>query len=217
MPGLDYHERLWEGVPEGSRPIAFARRRAFLVDHVRPGDSVLDVGCGEGAFAVELVGMGADVVGIDVAEEPLRRGRRRHPQLDLRRVDADAPWPLTDGAFDVVWAGEVLEHVADTVGWLSEVRRVLRTGGRLLASTPHHGPLRMLGLAARPRALDAHFDPRSDHLRFYTRTTLVALLSDFGFEEIDVRAVDGPPGARRLLLASARRAGFTVVRRTSGC
>ena len=52
-----------------------------------------------------------------------------------------APLPFAEDAFDVVWAGEVLEHVADVVGLLAEVRRVLRWGGTLLVTTPWHGRL----------------------------------------------------------------------------
>jgi SAM-dependent methyltransferase len=241
----NYHERLWEGVPEGLEPPDLERRRAFLLERVRAGGErpdgqsnaaqrtgsrtagsgtgtrsggpdppglgrqlVLDVGCGEGHFAAALVQAGMTVVGVDVAEEPLRRARARHPALDLRIVPAEGPWPLADASFDIVWAGETIEHVADTAGWLSEVRRVLRSGGSLLLSTPAHGRLAMLRLALSGRAFDAHFDPRADHLRFYTRRTLARLLGDFGFEDIDVQGVGGTPGARRLLLASARRSRF---------
>ena len=121
---------------------------------------------------------------------------------------ADGPWPVDDASFDVVWAGETIEHVADTAGWLSEVRRVLRSGGKLLLSTPAHGRLSMLRLALSHGAFDAYFDPRGDHLRFYTARTLERLLEDFGFEDIEVAAVAGPPLARRLLLASARRSRY---------
>jgi 2-polyprenyl-3-methyl-5-hydroxy-6-metoxy-1,4-benzoquinol methylase len=204
----DYHEALWEGVPEGSEPLGLALRSRFLLDRVRAGERVLDVGCGEGRFASELARAGTEVVGIDVAEEPLRRARLRHPELDLRHVQAEGEWPLPDASFDAVWAGEVIEHVADTAGWLSEVRRVLRSGGTLLLSTPDHGRLRMLGWALGPRAFAAHFDPCSDHLRFYSRRTLSELLEDFGFQDVAVRRAGGPPGARRQLLASARRSRF---------
>jgi ubiquinone/menaquinone biosynthesis C-methylase UbiE len=204
----DYHEALWEGVPEGLKPVDFARRARFLLDRVSAGERVLDVGCGEGRFAVELARIGALPVGIDVAAEPLRRARESHPELDLRQVPAAGAWPLQDASFDVVWAGEVIEHVADTAGWLSELRRVLRSGGRLLLSTPDHGRLRMLRWALEPRAFEAHFDPRADHLRFYTRGTLTELLEDFGFHDVEARRGGGRPGARRLLLASARRSRF---------
>ena len=154
MPASEnYHEALWEAVPEGLEPVDFARRSGFLLGHVRAGERVLDVGCGEGRFAAELARAGTEVVGIDVAAEPLRRARERHPELDLRQISAAGAWPLQDASFDMVWAGEVIEHVADTAGWLSEVRRVLRSGGTLLLSTPDHGRLRDAPLGARATRL----------------------------------------------------------------
>jgi 2-polyprenyl-3-methyl-5-hydroxy-6-metoxy-1,4-benzoquinol methylase len=199
----DYHEALWEALPEGLEPVDFARRRSFLLGHVRAGERVLDVGCGEGRFAAELARAGAEVVGIDVAAEPLRRARASHPELDLRQAPVVGAWPLPDASFDAVWAGEVIEHVADTAGWLSELRRVLRSGGRLLLSTPDHGLRTRLRLMLSGRAFGSHFDPRADHLRFYTRATLRALIREFGFDAVDVRPVAG-----RVLLARAVRARF---------
>jgi 2-polyprenyl-3-methyl-5-hydroxy-6-metoxy-1,4-benzoquinol methylase len=115
---------------------------------------------------------------------------------------------LPDAAFDVVWAGEVIEHVADTAAWLSQVRRVLRSGGVLLLSTPAHGRLTLLHLALSRRAFAGHFEPRGDHLRFYRRDTLSRLLADFGFESVQVRQAGGAPGARRVLLARAIRSRY---------
>jgi 2-polyprenyl-3-methyl-5-hydroxy-6-metoxy-1,4-benzoquinol methylase len=206
----NYHETIWEGVPEGLRPLDFERRLSFLLAHVPAGARVLDVGCGEARFAEALLERGARAVGIDVAEEPLRRARARAPELglDLRCVAPAGPWPLEDVSFDVVWAGEVIEHVADTAGWLSEVRRVLCSGGALVLSTPAHERLTRLALGLRGSAFEAHFDPRSDHLRFYTRRALVSLLAEFGFEAIETRVFGRVPGAARVLLASARRARF---------
>lgn len=208
MPSRAYHEALWQRLPEGLEPSDFAVRSRFLLAHVRAGERVLDVGCGEGRFAAELARAGASVVGVDVAEEPLRRARTRHPDLDLRVVDGEGAWDLDDAYFDVVWAGEVIEHVADTAAWLSEVRRVLRSGGRLLLSTPAHGPLARARLALSGRAFARHFDPLGEHLRFYSRDTLAQLLAEFGFEQISVGGAGGPPGARALLLAQATRSRF---------
>ena len=208
MSGPEYHESLWRQVPEGLEPEGFAVRRRFLLEHVSRGERVLDVGCGEGWFTAELVRAGTEAVGVDVAEEPLRRARARWGTLDLRLVGAEGSWDLEDASFDVVWAGEVIEHVADTAALMSEMRRVLRPGGSLVLSTPDHGWLRVLGLAVRPRRFDEWFDPRADHLRFYTRRSLGALLVDFGFEPALVRGAGGTPGARRWLLAAARRGRF---------
>lgn len=208
MPSRDYYESLWRTLPEGLTPSDFELRARFLLGEVSAGEHVLDVGCGEGRFAVELARAGARVVGVDVAEEPLRRARARHPELDLRALEIDGPWDLRDASFDVLWAGEVIEHVADTAAWFSQARRVLRAGGKLLLSTPDHGLLARLRLACSAGAFGAHFEPRGDHLRFYVRATLACLLEDFGFHEVDVRHAGGPPGARRLLLARAIRSRF---------
>jgi 2-polyprenyl-3-methyl-5-hydroxy-6-metoxy-1,4-benzoquinol methylase len=207
----EYHESLWEGIPEGRSPPYWAARLSFLLAHVPAGARVLDVGCGEGRFTSALARAGREAVGVDVAQEPLRRARAREADLDLRLVPTEGPWPLEDASFDAVWAGEVIEHVADTAGWLSEVRRVLRSRGALVLSTPAHGPLTRLALGLSGRAFERHFDPRADHLRFYTRRSLAALLEDFGFEGIETRGLGGSLGPlppRRVLLAVARRRRF---------
>ncbi len=208
MAASDYHEALWESVPEGLEPPEFAARVRFLLEHVRQEARVLDVGCGEGRFTGALVRAGRVAVGIDVAREPLRRARAREQGLDVRLVPATGSWPLEDCDFDAVWAGEVIEHLLDTAAWLSEVRRVLRPGGALVLSTPDHGPLTRLALGLSARRFEARFDPRGDHIRFYTRRTLVALLDDFGFQDVRTRTLGGVPGARRVLLVGARRARF---------
>lgn len=215
MPSRDFHESVWESVPEGLPPADAGMREAFLLERtaavgegLRRATRVLDVGCGEGHFAAALARTGAEVVAVDVAAEPLRRALVRHPDLDGRLVESEAPLPLEDASFDVVWVGETIEHVADTARLLSELRRVLRSGGVLLLSTPDHGPLSRLWLALSARAFQTRFDPRGDHLRFYTRGALTDLLADFGFEDVVVRGAGGLPGARRVLLASARRKRF---------
>ena len=215
MPTHAYYESLWEGVPDGLAPSDARLREGFLLDRVSrisgrvdPAVRVLDVGCGEGHFAAALKREGAEVVAIDVAAEPLRRALAHAPELDVRLVEPEGELPFEDAHFDVVWAGEVIEHVADTSRWLSELRRVLRSGGALLISTPDHGMLSRLRLALSRSAFEERFDPRSDHLRFYTRRALVDIYVDFGFEDVEVLAAGGFPGARRVLLASGLRSRF---------
>ncbi len=215
MPTHAYYESLWEGVPEGLAPSDARMRERFLLGRVARMSHevghpprVLDVGCGEGHFAAALTREGVEVVAIDVAAEPLRRALVHAPELDVRLVEPEGELPFEEASFDVVWAGEVIEHLADTSRWLSEVRRVLRSGGTLLLSTPDHGPLSRLWMALSRSAFEERFNPRSDHLRFYTRRALVDLYADFGFEDVEVFAAGGLPGARRVLLASGRRSRF---------
>lgn len=184
-------DAIWESLPADTAPEGFARRRAFLLAHVGSGERVLDLGCGAGEFSAALAQAGARPIGVDVAAEALRRAAARAPGRDLRLWRAGEALPVDDNAVDVVWAGEVIEHVADVAPWLSEVRRVLRPRGTLLLTTPHHGPLTLLGLALSPRRFAAHFDPRSDHLRFFSPRTLRALLDDLGFDVASLRVRRG--------------------------
>ena len=196
----DYYEELWAALPDDLTPPDLDVRREFLETGLSTGDRALDLGCGDGTFTAVMAGAGADVVGADVAEAALVRARRRHSELDFQLVPIDAPLPFGDCRFDVIWASEVIEHVADTARWLSEVRRVLTPGGRLLLTTPSHGRLRLA-----LRGIEQFSPPLGDHLHLYTKGALRSLLVDFGFDDVGVRTAVGPPGLRRLLLARAVR------------
>jgi len=180
-------DAIWEALPADAEPEGFAARRAFLLANVAPGERVLDLGCGAGEFSAALARAGAQPVGVDVAAEALRRAAQRLPGLDLRLWREGEPLPLDDSSVDTVWAGEVIEHIVDIAPWLSEVRRVMRPRGTLLLTTPHHGPLIVLRLGLSPRRFDAHFEPRSDHVRFFSPRTLRALLHDLGFDVAELR------------------------------
>ncbi len=196
----DYYEDLWERLPAELDPPDWELRRAFLMEQLKPGDRVLDLGSGAGDFTAEIAGAGAQVLGIEVAEAAIARARARHPRLEFRPAPVDGPLPLEDASFDLVWASEVIEHVADTARWLSEVRRVLAPGGRLALTTPSHGRLRVaLG------GIERFSEPLGDHLHLYTRRSLSGVLEELGFEAVRVRAVAGPPLLRRMLLARAIR------------
>jgi SAM-dependent methyltransferase len=196
----DYYEDLWERLPAELEPPSFKRRLAFLRGALRPEDRALDLGSGAGDFTAAMTEAGATAIGVEVAEAALKRARERHAGQDFRLVPLDGPLPFEDGSFDLVWASEVIEHVTDTARWLSEVRRVLVPGGRLLVTTPSHGRLRVaLG------GIEQFSEPLGDHLHLYTKRSLRTLLDEFAFTQIDVRAVEGPPLLRRSLLASASR------------
>ncbi len=192
-------------MPADARPERYELRRAFLVAHVRAGDTVLDVGCGAGEFSAALLEAGARPIAVDVAREALRRARERVPGLDARLWEPGSPLPVDDASVDSVWAGEVIEHVADVGPWLSEVRRVLSPRGTLLLTTPHHGPGTLLRLALSPRAFAEHFEPRSDHVQYFSPRTLRALLDDLGFDVAELRCAGGPPLLRSTILARAVR------------
>jgi SAM-dependent methyltransferase len=197
------YESFWADAPQDPESWAWARRRALLLAEARPGERVLDLGCGAGRFVAALRDAGADAVGVEIAEAALGRARANVPGADLRLVEPDGSLPLEHASVDLVWCSEVLEHVADTEQMLLEMRRVLRPGGRALITVPFHGRVKaaLIGLLA----FDRHFDPTGQHLRFYTRSSLARTLERAGFADVRVRSWGGPPLLRTGLTAWARR------------
>jgi 2-polyprenyl-3-methyl-5-hydroxy-6-metoxy-1,4-benzoquinol methylase len=175
----EWYEEIWRELPAQLDPPDFEARRDFMLAHVGAGQRVLDLGCGDGPFVPALLGAGAEVTGADIAEGALERARRRAPEARYVRIEPHGPWPFGERAFDVVWASEVMEHVADTERWINEVRRVLVRGGSLLVTTPS------VGVLAEPP------DPRGQHLRFYSAGSLRGLLEAMGFGDVDVRTANG--------------------------
>jgi len=184
MSHADLLDAVWAAVPPDAEPERFALRRDWLLARVSPGDKVLDLGCGAGEFAAALGAHEAIAVAVDAAPEAVRRAKERG--VDVLLVKPDAPLPFTEAQFDAVWIGETLEHLVDPVGALHEVRRVLRPRGRLLATTPDHPPALLRALADDPDRFAEHFGPRTDHLRFFNERSLRALLTDLGFQDVEI-------------------------------
>lgn len=108
---------------------------AYLLPHLRPGQQVLDVGCGPGTITWDIAERVAPgrVLGIDTAEAVLEtargnRGNRGGASAEFRVGDVYA-LDLDDDSVDVVHAHQMLQHLADPVAALREMRRVCRPGG----------------------------------------------------------------------------------------
>lgn len=102
------------------------------------GRRILDAGCGSGPLFAALRDRGAIMTGFDKSAKMLELARRRLGDgADLQVADLDRPLPFPDGAFDDVIASLVLHYLEDWTEPLAELRRVLRPGGRLIASVDH--------------------------------------------------------------------------------
>jgi SAM-dependent methyltransferase len=99
-----------------------------------PGRRVLDLGCRYGALT-RAYARGNQVTGVDVDREALAEAAKLG--IDTQWADVDVPLPFEDASFDVVVAGELLEHVRDPARLVAEAKRVLRPGGQLVASVPN--------------------------------------------------------------------------------
>ena len=102
------------------------------------GRRILDVGCGSGPTIAKLREAGADVSGFDRSAGMIGFARERLGQhVDLRVADLADPLPYADAEFDDAIASLVLHYLEDWAGPLTELRRVLKPGGRLLVSVNH--------------------------------------------------------------------------------
>ncbi|MER5780947.1 class I SAM-dependent methyltransferase [Streptomyces mobaraensis] len=102
------------------------------------GRRILDAGCGSGPLSAALRDRGAVVTGVDTsAGMPALARRRLGDDADLHQVDLRDHLPFDDGVFDDVVSSLVLHYLEDWGPTLAELRRVLRPGGRLIASVDH--------------------------------------------------------------------------------
>ena len=101
-----------------------------------PGRRTLDLGCGEGRVARDLIAAGHTVVGVDAAPAMVEAARKAHPGFEAHLADA-AALPFEGGAFDLVVAFMSLQDVDDMDGAIRECARVLEAGGRLCLAIVH--------------------------------------------------------------------------------
>ncbi len=105
------------------------------------GLRVLDLACGNGYIARKLARQGAKVVGVDSSEPIIRRAREREAKeplgIEYQVTEASGLGLLEDGTFDLVVSNMALMDIADAEGTIREVARVLRAGGRFVASLSH--------------------------------------------------------------------------------
>jgi SAM-dependent methyltransferase len=147
-----------------------------------PGRRVLDLGCRDGALTRAYLD-GNEVVGFDADREALAAAARLG--IETHWADLDQPLDVPDASFDVVVAGELLEHLRDPQALVAEIRRVLRPGGTLVASVPNAYRLkgRLLFLFGRPPELDP------THLQMFSAADVRTLLS--GLEDPQLHFVAG--------------------------
>ncbi len=106
---------------------------AFLLPHLRADAAVLDVGSGPGTITVGLARRAGRVVGLDMSAEMVEASRALATCEGVANVTFEVgsayELPFDDGSVDVVYAHQVLQHLADPIRALREFRRVLRPGG----------------------------------------------------------------------------------------
>ena len=134
-PGYDLWASSYDATPNPL--VALDRRTTLRALAPRPGEWILDAGCGTGAHLARLTGAGARVVGLDFSAGMLRVARCAAPHSFLVQADLQAPLPVRRRAFDAVLCALVSEHLSDPARFFTAAFDVLRPGGRLVFSAFH--------------------------------------------------------------------------------
>lgn len=205
---IDYYEDAdWPGTLQERQVVAVELLRA-----VTNGEAgrILDVGCGDGLFLAEfdrranLSARGWELHGVDFSEGALLKARKRPYTFERCNLEEGIPYP--DGSFNVLSAGELIEHVYDPDALLREAHRVLRPGGSLLITTPnpqawYNRALFVAGIqplfyetSTKSTRVGAGAIARLKrgsvpvgHLRLFNRRALIDLLQSEGFRTVSVR------------------------------
>ena len=171
---------------------AFKYHRFSKINRFLPKGTIklLDIGCGEGQFYDMLKQQRKDIEysGLDVSSEQVERAKSKGYRVSLS--DVSSRLPFEDETFDVVVCFEIIEHVFDTDFLISEMRRVLVSGGKLLLTTPN-----IAGLGERLRLLFGKIpscleyrvaEGSNGHIRAFNIGAVRTLLTDNKFDIVTI-------------------------------
>lgn len=146
--------------------------------------SIVDLGCGDGFIMDRIKSANNSVVGVEVAESAIKKSRAKGYKVYDLLLEGNWSNKINE-KFDVVFAGEIIEHIFDTDNFLQNIRKILKNNGRLIVTTPN---LTSLGrrimfffgksplIEVTARSYDA------GHIRYFTGKTLTDLLVQNGYK-----------------------------------
>jgi len=195
---------LWSRIYDERASTLVALDRRYTLQHLdpRPGELILDAGCGTGAHLGSILQAGARAVGLDFSAGMLARARRALSTVPLIQADLNRPLPMPSGVFDAVLCGLVSEHLTDLTQFFESLSDVLRRGGRLVFSAFHP---RMAAAG-----VEANFKFEGTEYRLgaelHTREDYLHGIAAAGFEnlrwceyEVDEDLVEVAPSAKKHL------------------
>lgn len=154
----------------------------------RPGERILDLGCGTGQLTAQIAHSGAQVTGLDNSPAMLEEARKHNPNLTF--VLADAAAFRLPAAFDAVFSNAVLHWVKDASGAAASIAAALLPGGRFVAELGGKG-----NIASVQAALRAVFGPSADERSPWYYPSIgeyASILEQHGLEVREARLFDRP-------------------------
>ncbi|MUL40682.1 methyltransferase domain-containing protein [Streptomonospora sp. PA3] len=180
-------------------PHLYDDRHAYVAHHggdligeldPRPGERILDAGCGTGELTAALADTGAKVLGVDSSPQMIDRARQRFPHLDLRV--ADLRELDVETGFDAVLSNAVLHWIPEAPAAAAALAGALRPGGRLVAELGGSGNIAAIRGAARALRTELGLPAAAETWYFPTIEEYSAVLTDAGLEITGAWLFDRP-------------------------
>lgn len=167
-------------------------RIKIVLKLIGKGKKVLDIACYDGYIGEKIKNNNNKVFGVDASKGAVAIAAKRG--LITRVSDIEKGLPYKDNFYDMVFAGEVIEHIVDTDFFMEEIKRVLKRNGELVITTPNIASLdrRLMLLFNQNPFLPASFDfpanTPAGHLRFFNNRLLLNFLKHKGFKIISIES-----------------------------
>ncbi len=166
---------------------------------------LFEVGFGNGWTADHIANLGYQITGIEASRAGVEVAKKNYPDLHLHFGNAYDDLNSKFGRFPVVYSIEVIEHCQFPRKFIKSIYDLLQPSGRAIISTPYHGYIKNLLIALLGKT-DAHYNPLWDegHLRFFSEKTLLTLLLEAGFQDIEFKRVGrfGPLSKSMIAIAA---------------
>jgi len=165
-------------------------RLDVVLPMIGTGKTVLDLGCSDGTISKMIREMGNSVECIEISDHSIERCKEKG--LKVYDLDLNMSWgDSIPNKYDVVFAGEVLEHIFETDIFLSSIYKVLKVDGYLILSTPNLASLGrrlLLMLGKNPIMELTTRNYEAGHLRYYVYSSLKKVLLDNNLKIVDFKS-----------------------------
>lgn len=159
---------------------------------------ILDVGCAQGTLALKLAELGHTVCAMDIRQQFLEYAASRHESGDVRFVCANAMESALTDRFDLVFANQIIEHLVYPLKLVSRLAARLKSGGRLVVTTPNGAYLKndlpsfkQIGDPSQHEQLQFTADA-DGHFFAYTADELVEIFTEAGMRDIRISYFETP-------------------------